>query len=326
MIGITDRLRLRNLRLDTPAGNFIYRQLYAIIAQQRSGLTFCGPPRVGLTEALKLAIDGLSTLMPDLPIYSITAAEDSDDRPGRAWARLLAQIAPCLEVNRDPLYLRRRTKHVIATKAHAIRQSQALLIVDRAHALSTRDFLLLPTLQDDLRSEGISLAICLAGYPSLIQTRIDLMVAGHLEPAQRYLLNPLRVFGIRHSTDLVDFLDGFDKAVFDEERNLTVCQFFRPKLWGTGWRLSAEAIRLWAALSPYAVDAKGDEIPSGIEIDYLFAAVCHQLERGDSENEISASMDAAAWKAAVDVSGLVEARLIEAELLLNRESSDAKKK
>lgn len=304
-------VHLRNIVYPTNATEELLAQLESAILTRSKGLVFLSKPLMGLTSAIRLAAEGWSILHPDTPMVVVRATGRGKFESRGFWASLVTQAAPNLASDSNPEVLRRRLLLNFTTRAISHGSDRILWIIDCAHHMHPEELTQLAMFQDDLADDGINLVIALAGYEQLQAMRGVLHREARDEPVRRYFENAHFFFGMRSAYDLKYFLESFDEDRFPVDSEWPVSRFYFRDMFDRGWRLGHESSRAWSILESFA-SMNGDA--TEIEMSYVARAVCALLESVYDRGFEALSPDNEAWKGAVQSSGIIQSRLMAAQL------------
>jgi len=309
-------VHLRNIVYPTNATEEFLVQLESAILTRSRGLVFLSKPLMGLTSAIRLAAEGWSKLHPDIPMVVVRATGRGKFVSRGFWATLVIQAAPNLASDVNPEVLRRRLLLNFTTRALSHGSDRLLLVIDCAHHMQPEELTQIAMFQDDLADDGVNLVIALAGYEQLQAMSGILHNEARDEPVRRYFENAHFFFGMRNAYDLKYFLESFDEDRFPADSEWPVSRFYFRDMFDRGWRLGQESSRAWSILESFA-SMNGDA--SEIEMPYIARTVCALLESVYDRGFEALSPDNEAWKVAVQSSGLIQSRLMAAQLALRKE-------
>jgi len=300
----------RSVRVTTTATQYVFDELRAAVECRRWGLTFVARPRAGLSTALQLGALALIAHDATLPVGLILAGRHKNTSDGPFWASIASQLAPRLTTTRHPDELKNRLAEHLVTRVLETANDRVLLIVDRAHDLTSHQLSLLTELQDSLNLAEVRLTLALGGHAQLLARRDELYQQGVLEPYRRLFDRTLPVSGAKSPEDLAYFLESFDTTHFPEGTGPTYAQFYFPEAYARGWRLHGEASRLWSAfvrvLEPY------DKVVD-VEMDYVSQTVCSVLDDAFRHGSKALPPSDDRWEAAARASGVLTARVLQAD-------------
>lgn len=309
-------VHLRNVIYPTKATEELLVWLESAILMRSRGLIVLSKPLMGLTTAIRLAANGWPILHPEIPMVVVRATGQSKFLPRGFWASLVTQAAPNLASDTNSEVLRHRLLLNFTTRTLSHGTDRLLLVIDCAHHMLPEELTQIAMFQDDLADDGIHLVVALAGHEQLQTIRDILHSEARDEPVRRYFENEHFFYGMRFAYDLKYFLESFDEDRFPANSEWPVSRFYFRDMFDRGWRLGDESSRAWSILEGLASMGVGT---NEIEMSYIVSTVCALLESVYDRGFEALSPDDKAWKAAVQSSGLLQSRLMAAQLAPRKE-------
>src|SRR5579859_5372647 len=141
---------------------------------------------------------------------------------------------------------RHRLVNYLVERAHSMRASLVLLMVDEAHQLTELHYTWLIAIYNLLHGHGIRLVTVLTGQEELSARRAELMADNQKQIIGRFMLMNSEFTGLRSVSDFKETLKLYD---FEERYPLgsdwPYTRFFLQRAYDAGLRLSNESQLIW---------------------------------------------------------------------------------
>lgn len=304
-------VHLRQVVFPTRASEVLLSWCENAAESRALGLTVFAKPLMGLTTAIQIVAAGWPHLHPDIPCVSIRAIDISKFNTKEFWTSIAVQIMLARTHWNNQDALRAGIVRNLAARAIGCASDRLLLIIDAAHRFISEALTQISILQDQLRDEGVHLVVLLAGHDSLKNIRDQLYDESRSEPIRRYFENENYFPGMRNAQDLRYFFESFDKTAFPVGSDWSLSRFYFCDSFDRGWRLDHEAPRAW---SVFARHAEMEGLLTEIEMPYVVKSVCTLFDSAFKYGAQALSPDEQTWTAAIKSCGVVESRLLVAQL------------
>lgn len=232
------------------------------------GAIIYGLPRIGKTQGIRYLMDNVSDLLgSSIPITLISCWEytASGTTENRFFSEMLHALGYELVGSGTAAAKRRRVIDCMVERASDVHEHRYLILVDEAQWLSDAHYRFLMDLHNQLKMADIRLIVLLVGQPELQEIKENLRSARKRHLLGRFMTGSHRFNGVAGLPDFRRMLNALDQgSEYPIGSGITFTQYFVPKAFAAGWRLSEHADRIWSTLDTVCRREnipKTDELP-----------------------------------------------------------------
>ncbi len=232
------------------------------------GAIIFGLPRIGKTQGIRYLMDNVSDLLgSSIPITLISCWEytASGTTENRFFSEMLHALGYELVGSGTAALKRRRVIDCMVERAADVHEHRYLILVDEARWLSDAHYRFLMDLHNQLKMADIRLIVLLVGQPELQEIKENLRSARKRHLLGRFMTGSHRFTGVVGLPDFRRMLMALDQgSEYPAASGISFTQYFVPKAFAVGWRLSAHADRIWSILDTVCRREnipKTDELP-----------------------------------------------------------------
>ena len=232
------------------------------------GAIVFGLPRIGKTQAIRYLMDNVAVLLGSpIPITLISCWEytASGTTENRFFSEMLHALGYELTRSGTAALKRRRVIDCMVERATDVHEHRYLILVDEAQWLSDAHYRFLMDLHNQLKMADIRLIVLLVGQPELQEIKENLRSARKRHLLGRFMTGSHRFSGVAGLPDFRRMINALDDgSEYPLGSGITFTQYFVPKAFACGWRMSTQADRLWSILDKVCRREnipKTDELP-----------------------------------------------------------------
>jgi hypothetical protein len=270
------------------------------VVSRKPGLYGVGEYRVGKTTAIEQAIQQLAREYPWLATRYFTADRNPHTEKLGFCRGILKQFGYPVRPRDDAPEILVRLAMADAAQCGS---ATWLLFIDEAQMLTTKQLGYLLEIWNRLQSHGFTFMTVLVGQdgPSgleSVRALNDSEDAGAV--VARFFVMPYYIGGLHNEDELRKYLSAFDTDLaFPPESEWVYSRYFATAAFEAGWRLSAEAERLWKALLELSgADSRHLE-QCGFRVAYVNEAIKDFLDSAITQNRSRFSGTDKLWRDAV---------------------------
>ncbi|MGF6444734.1 ATP-binding protein [Paraburkholderia youngii] len=276
----------------TPPIHEMINHLADWIDQQVPGGYIYGASRLGKSRCIRwhVAHELRVRFGAMVPLIVWNHAYDSYTSEAGFWHQLL--LASEFEFV-DPTKPPKKTKglHQCIQRFIAIannaQRNYVILLIDEAQDLTLREWKWLTTLQNKLEIEGYQLSVFSVGSHQLNYSYSYFGLTGNAHVAGRFMVAHVPFHGIRRQMELNYVLNGYDTdSKWPPDSGVSFLQYFAPRDYAAGRRLSESDERFWSALVKLTPKNARREFPMQ-HIGKAVEAALYRLAAGEDWDEVT---------------------------------------
>ena len=257
-----------------------------------SGFTLLGERGSGRKTALLVMRDLLRLEFPELTTVTCVLSEDEPKTPYDRWASLLFAAGHRFRGG-NQVDAKRRLLNLIDERTAIAGVYRFVLFVQRVERLDRAMMLTLLDLKENLQIKGIQFVVVGSAEINAFKAMID----NNHSPEQLYIIRSLLGSGhvLRPLTSVLDLrsiLSAIDNMPYLEAGSVTWGQYFLPKAYQAGFRLSAHADSLKLAIDEYAANGR-------VTSTFIFRTIQHLLTQAAKVDQPGLTIGAEEWKRAM---------------------------
>lgn len=284
------------------------KEAYDLVAQvvvhRDPGTCLIAEFRMGKTTAQARIAEALADTFPQLPVGRLIAKNHDVSTEKGFYTDVLvdfkhggARIGTAGE-------RRSRVLNTVLAQAHQRRSNRYLLLVDEGQNWGESEFTFLRDLTNDWQAEGVTVITIIFAHPALEALRQRLLNKRRTDLVGRFLLSPFEFRGIRDLHELRDTLQAHDdpgRHQYPAGSGICYSEFFMPHAWSSGWRLEAETVAFWDALSRVA--SRSGRTAGNIGMNWIAGAIRNFFFHQASLDTLAFVSAPHSWSDAVEASG-----------------------
>lgn len=300
----THPVYLRAYTLPTPSVQAACDLIKERIIQGAPCCGFMGPPRFGKTWAANYVLQEITSEFPEIYVIPIICKKHNSQNPAMLcdWFSMTTGGPSSRSRKDDPMIalVRRWTAEALSRASQRI-----VLIVDEIWRLTEDQLTTLADVTNLLQKEGIRTTCVSFSSLEALSTRATLLQANRTDLIGRFLSRLHSFDGTGSAAGLKSILEAFDDAEiaeFPANSGCSFSQFFLPKAYAQGWRLSSCAAPLWKEFQEASPKKRGIQIGA----EYVFMATEWFLKKSISTTTGKDGVNLELLKTAVSESGYAD--------------------
>lgn len=217
--------------------------------RSKNGRFFVGRPRHGKSGIIDFLRRAIRQAFVNVSVVVVEAAYTSRPSEIHMYNSILAAVGFSLPVSKRVDGLRTQVVNVLWSIAEGAGDRRIVLFVDEAQNWNgSSEWTWLKGILNSLRSLGVTLLVFPFGQSELIHVGTALRTAGSDDLRARFLNKCVKVYGLRSIEELRDAMEWLDeRSEYPFGSKVPYTQFFFPRAFTTGMRLSQDADVLWNA-------------------------------------------------------------------------------
>lgn len=235
--------------LQTKSALAVLEAVEKAVDNRRSGIGFYSPPRYGKTQAMYIVELLLARRKPNVPIITIEAFESDVVNENTMWRQTLASLGVQTTGRATTGDLRGKMVSLVQNQFQSIKGPRvALMLIDEAQNWTVREWRVLKGFMNMLRKSplNIRLVVVLFAQTAILSRREELKrLSDRSEDLVDRFMRDLREFPpLDDVGEIMSIFEQFDNPEFDDfpdESGICYSQFFLPKAYAAGWRLSTSS-------------------------------------------------------------------------------------
>ncbi|MGN7738540.1 ATP-binding protein [Pseudomonas sp. 22526] len=253
--------------LITPMIAKVYSILRERVFSRHTGTFLYAKPRMGKTRCAETVRDLLTIEFPKKYILYHTA-------DGNKSARLIRDLVSTVGLYKAPKesYGALMERFIIHVRAEVEFRGGGhfVFIVDENQLLSTEGWNELLVIHNRLEQRGISMTTLGFGQEEILENRHFLFGLGATNLVARFLCEPIRFEGCVSEVDFDSMLNEYDaNKEFPLDSGCTYTNFFLPKAFAAGFRISKYSRLIWTEL----INVAGEDGPGELPLEHMFRVI-----------------------------------------------------
>jgi hypothetical protein len=234
----------------TKAVETAYFHIAAGIRNRDTACCFVATPRSGKTWAIEVLRNGLAQVYPNLFMLRVNGRGMHSDLTERGY---YGELLNGVDLPLNGTAQDRRTRYMehIVTRCAELESPVAVLFVDEAQSWDEAEFTWIRDIANDLLHKSIRLILVLFAQSMIEIRRTKFANHSRNDLIGRYLRNPMVLPGLQSADDLEVVLHCCDDPTLHEYPDysgIAYSEFFMPRAYASGWRLSQETPLFWSAV------------------------------------------------------------------------------
>jgi hypothetical protein len=307
--------------LPTPPINELFMAIKRIVILREPGCCFTAKSGAGKSYALTMMESLLRKEFPEIAIFRHVILNQQVPSI-RAFFKHFLKTVHHDERRGETADLRERVVNRLIDEGRLSGFDLVVLLIDEAQEMALQDFKFLKDIGNELDKEGVQLVVIMMGEdPEFGDVIVKLRDQGRLDLVSRFTMRRRTFRGLSTLKDFQALLETIDKAVFPESGACAWPEFFIPKAWAAGLRLSNQAALLLDAL---ITAAGANSTKEGFPARQLFLAIRSLLLDHSSLDSSSLSITSKAWAEAAQYALIEDAIEIAAKREMKRSGKSPK--
>lgn len=263
----------------TPMMQDAYSMIREMVWLRHTGLFMYATPRMGKTRCARAILELLAAEFPDkYPAYHI-----ADENRTVNFARELEVSLKLAKKARETysLMLEKIILH-IKSQLSKVDGDHFVLIMDEMQQLTLEHYNILLVIHNRLAAEGISMTTVGFAQPSILERRHLLKGVKAHNLVARFLSEAIRFDGCLSAQSFMNILFQFDhEKQYPIDSGWSYTQFFLPKAFAAGFRLSTQHERIWHLLAVRV----GENFLESVPLERIFRIVEDLLVYGRKHDD-----------------------------------------
>jgi hypothetical protein len=218
----------------------LFNAIHRVVILRETGCCFTGHSGVGKSCALDVVEAMLQLRIPGLCV--VKHDTHSQQVPSiRAFFKHFLTTIKHSQLRGETYDLRQRLVNWLVDEGRLSGRNMIVLLIDEAQSMTIQDFNFLKDVFNDLSKDGVQLvSILMAQSPDFTAVVNALKHERRLDLIGRFMMRILPFRAYNCKTDLLEILQGIDKAIYPEGSGVTWTEFFFPEAFRAGFRLGSE--------------------------------------------------------------------------------------
>jgi hypothetical protein len=250
----------RGFRISTPPIRSAFDNISHVVASTDPGCAYVGPPRFGKSNLAEYCQAMLPKAYPDVPIFLFNGDHDRKRSRNGFYEAIYAETLSPAKLPRRSTDFRRLLTHLWWLRARNQNSHQIVFIGDEMQYLTMDEYSWLIVTSNDLQRLGVRLTSILFAQPELLHIRTSFHLANRGDILGRFMPRIYAFRGLNSAIELRDVMTAYDDALefeYPESSGICFTEFFLPKAYKAGWRLSSCANECWNQFQLIARDELG---------------------------------------------------------------------
>lgn len=292
-----------SLHLATEPVKEVFGIVQHMIVHGFPGSPFIGAFRMGKTLTIDIICDELKKIFPRLSIGTLIAKKHDKPSEKAFWGDALDDYQHGASLYGSAAERRRRFLSMIASTVMSVNGDQYVFFIDEGQCWTLPEWVWMRDLTNDLKKRGIRTTTIVFAHEEIDVLRNMLISTGRTDLLGRFFLTPHVFRGLRNEKELQILMRSFDDpSKHEHPRGSGICmsEFFLPMAYCTGWRLTTEAPRMWAAFERIA--GRQGRLANDIGMQWIMSAIRAWFFIVTKEDSSSFKSPPDSWIEAIDSS------------------------
>jgi hypothetical protein len=231
------------------------------VFMRRTGLILYASPRTGKTYCANALRSILASENPDKYIVYLPCVQSGAARSA-ILKDILALTRATFSYRKGASEIRDRLVLHIASMSTCAGGNHFILIIDEMHLLKEADYVQLLILNNWLEQADIQMTTIGFAQPEVLEQRSALQAVKADQLVARFMCETISFHGCSRKEDLLSILSAYDDSlVFPEGSSTSYTEYFLPKAFKSGARLSLCCDIFWTKLILAIEGSSRDSIP-----------------------------------------------------------------
>lgn len=247
----------------------------AAILHRDPGTYFLGEPRMGKTTTIEMIKWTLPQTFPGVPAFDFIAKSHVVSSEKTFFGDLLMELRQSVGSGSTAAYRRSLVFSHILAVCRTRGSDRAIIFIDEGQNWKEFEYELLRDLINDFRKANVVCITLIFAHPNLEhKVKVDLISKGRTDLTGRFLVSSNRFRGLRGAEELKDAFSAYDDSrrhEFPKGTKICYSEFFCPRSYRSGWRLSHEANTAWMLFA--AISKASARGPVNLGMQWVSAAI-----------------------------------------------------